>query len=133
MPDANHGHSQSEVEQLTHVVLIVEDEPLLRLAAIDMVDEAGFSALSAANATEALLILEERQDIRIVLTDVDMPGGVDGVQLAAMVRDRWPPISIIVVSGHRHITADLLPDQAVFFDKPYDELEMVREMHRLAA
>jgi len=83
------------------IVLVVEDEPLLRLLAVDLVEEAGFEAVEAVDADQAVAILEPRNDIRIVFTDIDMPGSMDGMKLAAAVRDRWPPIEIIIVSGHR--------------------------------
>ena len=83
------------------LVLVVEDEPLLRLAAVEMVEDAGYVAVEAADAFEAVRILESRDDIRIVFTDIDMPGGMSGVTLAAAIRDRWPPIDIIMTSGRR--------------------------------
>ena len=82
------------------VVLVVEDEPLLLLLAGTLVEEAGQQPLYAGNADEAVAILEARPDIRIVFTDVEMPGSMDGIKLAAAIRNRWPPIQIVVVSGH---------------------------------
>jgi DNA-binding NtrC family response regulator len=81
------------------VVLVVEDEALLLMAAIAMVDHAGFEAVEAANAAQAIEILESRMDIRVVFSDIDMPEGIDGVRLAAIIRDRWPEIEIILTSG----------------------------------
>lgn len=81
------------------VVLIVEDEPLMRLMAIDVVEDAGFDAVAATDADEAIRILKACSDIRIVFTDVEMPGSMDGIKLAMAVRDRWPPIKIIVTSS----------------------------------
>jgi CheY-like chemotaxis protein len=107
------------------VILVVEDEPLLRLAAIDMVEDAGFEAVEASNATDAVRILESRLDIQIVFTDVDMPGGIDGMRLAALIRDRWPPITIIVTSGQLHADQVKLPSGSMFFPKPYRESEVV--------
>lgn len=101
-------------------VLVVEDSPLLLLMAIDLVEDAGFNAVSATTADEAVAILETRPDIRLVFTDVHMPGSMDGMKLAAAVRDRWPPIEIIVVSGYRQVEDDDLPVRARFFPKPYD-------------
>ena len=72
------------------VVLVVEDEPLLRLFATDMIEEAGFEVLQAPNASAALMTLEERLDVRVVFTDVNMPGGIDGIMLAICIRRRWP-------------------------------------------
>lgn len=115
------------------VVLVVEDEPVLRMAAADMVEEAGFEVIEAADATQAVRLLETRPDIRIVFTDIDMPRGLDGMRLAAVIRDRWPPIEIILTSGHRAPSRADLPAGAVFFPKPYREEQVVAEMRRMAA
>src|ERR1700691_606694 len=74
------------------VGLIVEDESLVRMTAVDMVEEAGFEVLEATNADEAILLLEVRRDIAVVFTDIEMPGSMDGLRLTAAVRGRWPPI-----------------------------------------
>lgn len=113
------------------IVLVVEDEPLLRLAGIDLVETAGYEAISASDAAEAVTILESRNDIRIVFTDVDMPRGVDGMRLAAIIRDRWPPIKVIVVSGHIDGPGDLIPADTVFFPKPYQEEEIVDAIRKM--
>jgi DNA-binding NtrC family response regulator len=116
-----------------NVVLVVEDEPLLLMAAVDLVEEAGFEAVEAHNADEAIEILNAREDIRIVFTDIDMPGSMDGMKLAAMVRDRWPPVEIIIVSGHRKVADDDLPARSVFFSKPYDVDRVTAQLHAMAA
>lgn len=90
-------------------VLVVEDEPILRMAALDMVESAGFEAIKATDATDAIRILEWRPDICIVFMDVDMPHGVDGLKLAVLVRKRWPPIHIIVTSGKSEVGTMALP------------------------
>ncbi|MEN3148202.1 response regulator [Neorhizobium sp. IRAMC:178] len=113
-------------------VLVVEDEPLLRLMAMDLVEDAGFEAIEAADADEAVRILEGRTDIRIVFTDIDMPGSMNGMKLAAAVRDRWPPIDIIIVSGHVRLSDVDLPDRSVFFSKPYDWRKVTATLHRMA-
>ena len=115
------------------VVLVVEDEPILRMSAIDMVEEAGFEAVDAADATEAIRILESRPDIRIVFTDIDMPRGIDGVKLAALIRDRWPPIDIIITSGHLDAPNIELPVRSLFFSKPYVENDVVAAMVKFAS
>lgn len=112
-------------------VLVVEDEPLLRLAAIDLVEMAGYEAIPAADATEAVKILEARNDIRVVMTDIDMPRGVDGMRLAAIIRDRWPPIKIIIVSGHVDDPGDLIPAETIFFSKPYREEQIIETIHSM--
>ncbi len=115
------------------IILVVEDEPLLRMAAIDMVESAGFTAMEAADATQAVEILQSRTDISIVFTDIDMPGGIDGLRLAAAIRNRWPPIHVIITSGHTKPPRGSLPSDMVFFSKPYRENEVVATMMRMAA
>jgi len=87
------------MEQLKPVVLIVEDEFLLRMDSAAVMEEAGFEVVQAANADEAIAILGMRSDIGVVFTDIQMPGSMDGLKLARFVRDRWPPIKIVATSG----------------------------------
>ena len=101
-------------------VLVVEDEPLTRMDVVDQLEEAGFKVVQAANADLAIKILEANPAIRVLFTDIDMPGSMDGLKLAAAVRDRWPPIRIVVTSGHRKIDMGALPPEARFFSKPYN-------------
>src|SRR4051794_7618229 len=91
------------------VVLIVEDEFLIRVAAAEAIGESGFEVIEAANADEAITILEARQEVRVVFTDVKMPGSMHGMRLAHAVRHRWPPIRIIATSGHYDIDEACLP------------------------
>jgi CheY-like chemotaxis protein len=105
----------------SRAILVVEDELLLRLIAVDVVEDAGFEALAAGTADEALSILEARaDDVRLVFTDIQMPGSMDGLGLAHAVRDRWPPVELIVTSGRCQIGANDLPDRGRFIAKPYD-------------
>lgn len=115
------------------VILVVEDEPLLRILAVDFMEEAGFEVIDVGSADEAVLILEARSDIRIVFTDIDMPGSMDGMKLAAAVRDRWPPVEIVVVSGHKRHSEIVLPERAVFFPKPYNIEAVTTTLNRMAA
>jgi len=101
------------------VVLIVEDEPLLRLYASDTFEDIGYEVIEAANADEALVILESRADIRVLFTDIQMPGSIDGLKLARAVRDRWPPITVIVTSGLTDPRAIAMPEGGAFVRKPY--------------
>ena len=101
-------------------VLVVEDEPLLRMLAVDLVEDAGFRVLEACDADEAVRILETRSDIGIVFTDIDMPGSTNGLALAKIARKLHPSAAIMVVSGRRTPGAGDLPDDAKFVDKPYD-------------
>jgi CheY-like chemotaxis protein len=100
-------------------VLVVEDESLIRMSALEMVEAAGFEAVPAADADEAIRILESRNDIRAVFTDVQMPGSMDGLRLARVVRNRWPPVALIVTSGHVSETGSDLPSGGRFLSKPY--------------
>ena len=101
-------------------VLVVEDEPFTRMDVADQLEEAGFTVFQAQDADNAMAILETNPEIRILFTDIDMPGSMDGLKLAAAVRDRWPPIKIVVTSGHRTINIDALPLETQFFPKPYN-------------
>lgn len=115
------------------VVLVVEDEPLVRLFASDMIEEAGFEVLQAADATDAIVTLEDRLDVRVVFTDVDMPGGIDGIMLAICIRERWPSIQIIITSGRPWPEGTDLPEDMVFFSKPYRQDRVLETVRRLAA
>ena len=115
------------------VVLVVEDDWLLRLLAVELVEDAGLVAVEAANADEAIAILERRVDIALILTDVDMPGTMDGLKLAHAVRRRWPPIKIIIVSGKTRLSDAELPSDTRFFSKPYSVPGMISELRSLVA
>jgi CheY-like chemotaxis protein len=122
---------QNKQDLANKVVLVVEDEPLLLMMAAEIVEDAGFEAVPAHNADEAILILESRDDISIVFTDVRMPGSMDGIRLAAAVRDRWPPIKLVVVSGH--VTGESeLPSGTHFYRKPYVAEKIAASLHELA-
>ncbi|NJR79506.1 response regulator [Sphingomonas sp. 36D10-4-7] len=114
-------------------VLIIEDEPILRLDAIDMVERAGFEAVETTSVEDAIGILERRTDIRIVFIDLDMPRGVRGIEIAAAIRNRWPPIEIVLTAAS-FAKADLdLPVRAEFYAKPILHAEVVAAMRRMAA
>src|ERR1700734_2024035 len=109
-------------------ILVVEDEMLLRMRAVDMVEDAGFTPVEAVNADDALAILESRSDIELLFTDIQMPGSIDGLKLAHAVRERWPLIKIILVSGQLKLTDDDKPVDSRFFGKPIDVKQMIAEM-----
>jgi CheY-like chemotaxis protein len=108
----------------TPAVLIVEDEPLVRLDAVRSIENAGFEVIEAANADEAIRVLETRSDIRVVFTDIHMPGTMDGLKLAHAVRNRWPPIKIIVTSGRGQVSERDLPEGGRFIAKPYEPTQI---------
>jgi CheY-like chemotaxis protein len=113
------------------VVLVVEDEMLLRMRAVDMVEDAGFTPVEAIDADEALKILESRSDIALMFTDIQMPGSMDGLGLAHAVHKRWPPIKIIVVSGALRLPDIDIPADSRFFGKPLEAKEMIAEMQNM--
>ena len=113
------------------VILVVEDEPVIRIAAVRMLEDAGFAVLEAANAHDAISVLEYRTDVRAVFTDIHMPGTWDGMRLAQMVRDRWPSIQLIVTSGLRHPNNDELPPGGRFISKPYDPAHVIAIVREL--
>jgi CheY-like chemotaxis protein len=110
------------------VVLVVEDEPFIRMDIASFLEDTGLTVLQATNADHAIAILESRNDIRIVFTDIQMPGSMDGLRLAACVRDRWPPIHLIVTSGHGQVAHADLPSGGRFFGKPYEGGQIVKAM-----
>ena len=109
-------------------VLVVEDEMLLRMRAVDIVEDAGFTPIEAVNADEALVILESRSDIVLLFTDIQMPGSMDGLKLAQAVHERWPAIKIILVSGKLTLTEAEKPIHSRFFGKPLEVKQMILEM-----
>jgi CheY-like chemotaxis protein len=113
------------------VVLIVEDEMLLRMRAVDMVEDAGYDPVEAVDADEAVAILESRSDIALLFTDIQMQGSMDGLGLAHTVHKRWPPIKIILVSGQLKRSNIEIPADCRFFGKPLEPKEMIAEMRDL--
>jgi CheY-like chemotaxis protein len=114
----------------------VEDEPLLRMLAADILEEEGFEVAEAATAPAALAILEKREDVTALFTDVDMPGGMNGLELAAVVHERWPLIALLITSGVFRIGADKLPGDGAFIGKPYATsapVRLIRELIRQKA
>jgi CheY-like chemotaxis protein len=113
------------------VVLIVEDEFLLRMDAVDMIAAAGFEVLEAGNSDEAIEILEARRDISLIFTDIQVPGSMDGLKLARAVRGRWPPIKIVATSGHVDIGEADLPEGGRFLAKPYSAKQVTGVLREL--
>lgn len=113
------------------VILVVEDSPLIRMGAVDLVLSAGYEAVEAHDADEAIRILESRYDIDLVFTDVQMPGTMDGIKLCHYIRDRWPPIKLIVASGAAILEESSLPFGSRFFPKPYDNHTIMDAMAHL--
>ena len=113
------------------VVLIVEDEPLIRFTTLDALEEAGHTVLEAGNADEAMVLLRNRADVDIVFTDVNMAGSMDGLQLARRVRAMRPGMGIIITSGVVNLDPMLLPANTVFLPKPYQHDRLLTSIHEL--
>ena len=115
------------------VVLIVDDELLIRMTAVDMLEAAGFVTLEAASADEAIDLLEKRPDISLVFTDIQMPGSMDGLKLVSAIHKRWPPVRLIVTSG-RYLDNELaLPPGVAIIQKPYDWAGVQSHIRQLLA
>ncbi|MET0720604.1 MAG: HWE histidine kinase domain-containing protein [Tardiphaga sp.] len=112
-------------------VLVVEDEMVLRMRAVDIVEDAGFNPVEAVNADEAMAILESRSDISLLFTDIQMPGTMDGLKLAYAVHDRWPAIKIILVSGQINPADGEKPADSRFFGKPIGEAQMITQLQEM--
>ncbi|MDQ0510693.1 response regulator [Ancylobacter amanitiformis] len=113
------------------VILIVEDSAIIRMSAVDLVLSAGYLALEAGSAEEAIQILESRADVDLVFTDVQMPGTMDGVRLSHYIRERWPPVKLIVASGKAIVAESHLPEGSRFFSKPYNDHAITDTIGRL--
>ncbi len=100
------------------LILIVDDEPIIRMVAAESLIDAGFTVVEAANAEEALSVLRSRSDVGLLFTDINMPGNLDGIDLAGLVHRLWPSIKLVITSG-RTLNKPL-PDHGRFLGKPYD-------------
>ncbi|WP_222857657.1 response regulator [Rhizobium wenxiniae] len=116
----------------THSILIVDDEAILRFDLADFFMDAGYHVYDAADADEAIAILEAHDSIRIVLTDVQMPGSMDGLKLAHYIRDRYPPTVLLVTSGMRKIELDEMPENSLFITKPFDPNRLLKHIEEIA-
>ncbi|UZF95427.1 response regulator (plasmid) [Bosea sp. NBC_00550] len=111
------------------VVLVVEDEPIIRMNAVAMIEDAGYDVIEAADADEAIGLLETRPDIRAVFSDIEMPGGsMDGLKLIHAVRKRWPPVILILASGRVSPLVADMPSETVFLRKPYVEDDLLKAL-----
>jgi two-component system, response regulator PdtaR len=113
-------------------VLVVEDEPLVRMFIADFLDEAGFKIIETVNANEAVTILTARPDVQVIITDIEMPkGSMNGLELARVVQERWPGVGIVISSGREHPGPDDLSEKVAFVAKPYlpeTVITLIRQM-----
>ena len=114
-----------------HSILVVDDDAMIRNNLADFFHDEGWRVFESDNAERAIAILADHPSIRVVLTDVQMPGRMDGVKLAFCIRDRYPPTVLIVASGAAKLTAAELPERALFIAKPFDPRSLLREIEKL--
>jgi two-component system, response regulator PdtaR len=139
-----HGNNLSLVESIKEVcalgvmgeaahplALVVDDEELLRLFAAGLLEEHGFEVLEAETATAALKVLESHQDVRLLFTDIQMPGALNGMDLAREVHARWPGVLLVITSGHRKPSRAEIPDDGRFIGKPYGAADLFTEVDDL--
>ena len=120
-------------ERPAPVILIVEDDPLVRMLAVEFVKDAGFQTLEVGDADQAIVILESHSAIVVLFTDIDMPGSMDGLELALVVSNRWPAIEILVASGRVRLRQSDLPPNGRFLGKPYHAAAMMTELRSLVS
>ncbi|SEI83304.1 Response regulator receiver domain-containing protein [Sphingobium sp. AP50] len=114
-------------------VLIVEDETLVRMLGTDILEEAGFIVVEAANADEAMAVLQGQPDVHLLFSDVDMPGTMDGLELAKLVHERWPRIRLLLTSGHHRLASADIPGTGQFVPKPWSGTALVDKIRGLLA
>lgn len=123
--------AMAETMTTTATILIVEDEILIRMDAADYFADEGFHVLEAGSADEALVLLESRDDIDFVFSDINMPGSLDGLELCRRVSERWPRIGAIITSGMMRPAKSALPKRTLFFEKPYEFKRLLESLQWL--
>ncbi len=114
-------------------ILVVEDEVLIRMATMLIVEDASYSVVEAANADEAIIMLERCPEITTVLTDINMPGTMDGLELSHVIRNRWPLIGLIITSGRVIATVAQMPAGTQFISKPYTPTQITDALRSCVA
>ena len=121
----------SDLKNVQRSILVVDDEPLIRMNLADFFEDEGYEVHDAGNADAAIAILATNPTIRIVLTDVQMPGSMDGVKLAHYIHERYPPTLLVVASGAVKLKEIDLPEHTMFVAKPFDPRFLLEEIERL--
>jgi CheY-like chemotaxis protein len=111
-----------------YTMLIVEDEAIIRFELADFFNDAGYTVFEASDADEAIAVMKRASSIRIVLTEIQLPGSMDGLKLAHYVRDRYPPTVLLVTSGMAHVLAEDLPIDSRFIAKPFDPSRLLQQI-----
>lgn len=115
------------------IVLVVDDEPLIEMEAVDLFHDIGYEAIGARNADEAMLILRARDDVSLVFTDIEMPGTMNGLLLATTIKATWPHIRVLITSGRTAPPDAILLGRARFLPKPYDVRQLERALALMVA
>lgn len=118
------GRIAEMAQHPSRTALVVEDEPLVRQLAADLLEEHGFQVIGADRADDALRALESRSDVSLLFTDIQLPGALNGIELAWIVRERWPQVDLIITSGRA--VATKMPATACFIAKPYKPSDLMR-------
>lgn len=109
-------------------ILIVEDDALVRMVGVEMLQDAGFEVNEAETADDAIAILEKSPEVELLFTDIDMPGSMNGLELAALVHQRWPNVQLLVTSGKHNVRNSDVPDDGRFLPKPYSSITVVNQI-----
>lgn len=127
-------YMQSDIKEKSIVVIVVEDEPMVRMAAVGAFEDAGFEVLEGKNAQAAMVILKaEGTRVQALFTDVEMPGAMDGLMLAQQIHQDWPEITVMVASGQVNPGADDMPENSRFFKKPYNLADVIAHIRKSTA
>jgi DNA-binding response OmpR family regulator len=121
----------SSAQRKDPMIVLVEDEPSEREPIMGHLQEHGFAVEVVDNSDAALALLENRSDIQGLVTDAHVPGKIDGFELAALVRERWPRIAVVMMSGHSDASSGPIPDGGDFVSKPYLFSHLVPALNRL--
>ena len=127
------GVEVAESNKPKDLVLVVEDEALIRMHCAEMIRDLGFEVIEAVDADQAISLLESVPGIKAVFTDIQMPGSMDGLKLAAAIRDRWPPVALLITSGKVRPPTNDMPAGARFISKPYSPWQLKEQLHSLTA
>lgn len=114
-------------------VLVVDDEAIIRIMLVDLLEDAGMTVYEAGTVDEALQVLEAAPEVRVVLTDIEMPGRLNGIDLAHLTRERWPHIDMLVMSGRTFPAASTLPNGVEFWTKPYSTDRLLTRVRAFTA
>jgi CheY-like chemotaxis protein len=127
------GVEVAESKNPKDLILVVEDEALIRMHCAEMIRDLGFEVIEAVDADQAISLLESVPNIKAVFTDIQMPGSMDGLMLAAAIRDRWPPVALLITSGKVRPPTNDMPAGARFISKPYSPWQLKEQLHSLTA